>query len=269
MKLIADTHVHVYPCHDSARTFKSLLENLQALSVSAAKALFLTERADCHFFRDLAEGRVEPPVPGTAFSVSAERECVTLGRTEGGDMVIFAGRQIVTRERLEILALTLDQPFPEGETAEAVIAAVLQAGGVPVLSWAPGKWFFGRGRVVASLIERFKPGELLIGDTSLRPIGWPEPILMRRARRAGLTVLAGSDPLPVAGEEIHAGCYASLLDIDLEDNTPVVAIRRAFKSPGLGTKTVGRRSGPFEVWSRLQGHARQAGRPAPVQGAGS
>ena len=257
MRIIADTHVHLYPCYDAATLLGHALRNLAAHDSSAIKIVFLTERSDCHYFRDVAEGRVGCPLSGVEFVPGEEGEVVVLKRGDDAELHVFAGRQIVTRERLEILALTVDDSFDEGEPAEAVIRTVLEAGGVPVLSWAPGKWLFERGRVVRSLLDRFRPGELLIGDTSLRPTVWAEPFPMRRARGAGFTVLAGSDPLLAPGEEIFAGRYATLLqDADFDSRQPVASIRRVLKSTGLSASKVGQRGGPLEVLSRLRKHAR-------------
>jgi hypothetical protein len=255
MRIIADTHVHLYPCYDAEKLFGCALRRLGEHDGSAVKMVCLTERADCHYFRDLREGRAGCPLPGAECEVGGEGEVVLLKREGGVELYVLAGRQIVTAERLEILALTLDRSFPDGEPAEAMIRAILESGGVPVLSWAPGKWFFGRRRTVGSLIESFQAGELLVGDTSLRPTIWPEPFLMQRARRAGLGVLAGSDPLPAPGEEIFAGGYATLLDADFDDRGPVASIRRALKSPGLCVQRVGRRCGLIEALARLRRHA--------------
>ena len=69
MLVLADAHVHVYPTHDAARVFNTGIENLESLLTQLAKedsepaeagdshvkVFFLTERFDCHFFRELAD----------------------------------------------------------------------------------------------------------------------------------------------------------------------------------------------------------------------
>jgi len=254
MKIVADTHVHLYPCHVPESLFSCEFRNLARFDKEAVKLLFMTESTDCHYFRDMREGRAACPLPGTLCEVGDEGEVIVLKRGPAAEMYVFAGRQIVTSERLEVLALTLDRSFADGEPAAATIRSVLEAGGVPVLAWAPGKWLFGRGRTVERLLELFRPGELLIGDTSLRPAPWPEPGLMRRARRSGLAVLAGSDPLPLPGEEIIAGSFATLLEIDFDGQRPVASIRTALRTPGVRAERVGRRCGLLEAASRLRKH---------------
>ena len=255
MRVIADTHVHLYPCHDSDVLFCRLLQNLARWDDSAIRAVFLTEAPGCHAFRDLCDGRLLPPGEGMEFVPGGEGEVAVMSREGHPRMYVFSGRQIVTQERLEILALTLDDAPRGGRPVQETVAAVLEAGGIPVLSWAPGKWFFKRGRIVRQLLGQFKPGELLIGDTSLRPTVWAEPLLMRRARKMGFGILAGSDTLPVPGDETYAGSYVSETDEPFDEKAPLESMREAFRRPGLKTVRFGKRCGPRQVLTRLKQHA--------------
>jgi len=255
MKVIADTHVHLYPCHDPAAAFSCLLQNLARWDDAAVRAAFLTEAPGCRAFRDIREGRLHPTGAGDTFVAAGEAEAAVLLNGGRPRMYVFSGRQIVTRERLEILALTLDEAPAGGLTARETVSAVRDAGGIPVLSWAPGKWFFGRGKVVRELLKRVSPGELLLGDTSLRPTLWAEPLLMRQARRMGFAVVAGSDPLPTPGEETYAGSYASGTDEPFDPQRPVSSMRAALGKAALETVLLGKRCGPFEVLRRLRRHA--------------
>ena len=208
MTVIADTHVHIYPFHDRTALIDGAFRRLAALAPAAgARALCLTERHDCHAFRELPGDRVET-------------NAVTWG-----DGRIFAGRQIVTRERLEVLALTIEADIPDGQPIADVLPRIRELGGVPVLSWAPGKWFFKRGDVMRNLIKNSTPGDFLLGDTSLRPTVWPEPCLMCSARKKGFSIVAGSDPLPVPGEEKYAGTYATIIEGNFDAAKPVSSMR--------------------------------------------
>ncbi|MFH0907433.1 MAG: hypothetical protein V1929_01545 [bacterium] len=240
MTVIADTHVHIYPFHDRDALIDGAFRRLAALAPMAGTwALCLTERHDCHAFRDLPGDRAEAHA------------------LKWGDGWIFAGRQIVTRERLEVLALTIDSNIPDGQAITDVLPRIRDAGGVPVLSWAPGKWFFKRGSLVGRLIDCEEPGSFLLGDTSLRPTIWPEPTLMSGARRIGFTVVAGSDPLPVPGEEKYAGTYATVMEGGFDAAKPVSSLRSLLKARG---NIVGSRCGPMEVIRRLKMN-HDAGKP--------
>jgi hypothetical protein len=256
MTVIADTHVHLYPRYDTAAALRTLQANLVALAPDAVPVGFLAEPAGHAAFAALAEN-------GAAVCVNAEpsgsggvlRSLLFTPRpAAGAALVLLPGRQVVTRERIEILALTLEEPVEGGRPAEATVSEILERDGVPVVSWAPGKWFFRRGRVVRALLDRFKPGELLLGDTSLRPLGWGEPRLMRAARRRGFGVVAGSDPLPARGEERYMGCYATRLEGDWDAARPVASARRLLRAGAQQARPAGRRSGLLTTAVRLTRH---------------
>jgi hypothetical protein len=257
MTVIADTHVHLYPVYDTAAALHTLRRRLAALAPDAVPVGFLTASAGHDAFAALTENaglaarvNAEPAGSGTVLrSLSLD----PLPSTRS-PLVLLPGRQVVTGERIEILALTLEGPVADGRPAEATVAEILERGGVPVVSWAPGKWFFRRGRVVRALFERFRPGELLLGDTSLRPVGWGEPRLMRSARARGFGVVAGSDPLPGAGEERRLGSYATRLEGAWDAACPVASARRLLRACGPRACAAGRRGGPLTTALRLARH---------------
>lgn len=246
MSIAVDTHVHLYDCYDIDLFFDSAFRNL-AEHGGTVKAVLLAERSDCnHFARLKAEG-----IAGNYKFESIRSDCCLKVTGKSGDkMYMFAGRQVVTKERLEILSLLSDAVIEDGHSARDVIMAVKDAGGVPVLTWALGKWMFGRAGIVQAIIEQYKPGELLIGDSYMRPASCPEPFLMRLARNSGLTILAGTDPLPFSGEEKIAGCYASLLQTDIDFADPTGSLRSFLIAPKPAVRTVGFRGSAFSTVKR-------------------
>lgn len=244
--IIADTHVHVYPCYDAGILLASLTDNLGKLGGKAVKAGFLAERRDCDVFASMRDGKYGPLPPGIKIVSSHEKECMVLDRAGSEPVYLFAGRQIVTSERLEMLGLAVDAAFPDGLTAEDAVRRVQDAGGVPVLAWSPGKWFGRRGEIVGRILQTFKPGELLIGDSSLRPPWWGKPELMIEAERRGFTIVAGSDPLPFSGEESLCGTYAVLIEALFDVAQPVLSVRQALLEGGLKKRIAGMRNGTFK-----------------------
>lgn len=240
--IIADTHVHLYPCYDLEAALRGLAGRLRALAPGAQAAAFLTERHDCHVFAGLRDGAIR--LPDISVTPSAEAEAVRVS-CAAGDLIVWAGRQLVTAERIEVLALTTDAVLADGMRARDALAAVREAGGVPVLPWGLGKWFLRRGDLVRELIETAAPGDLTVGDSAMRPRGWPEPGIMRMARTFGLPVLAGSDPLPLPGEERLMGTYATCFNHSLDTDRPVTSIRAILTTPGLSAAARGSRPGPL------------------------
>ncbi|MHB8788727.1 MAG: hypothetical protein ACYDBT_02475 [Desulfobulbaceae bacterium] len=254
MQLIADAHVHVYPCHDPRTALDTLRRNLAGLDGRALAMAFLAERYDCNFFAGL--GRLAEALPGAPLAVEYRDEALILREEGFPELFLFAGRQVITRERVEILALTTDAMIPDGLAEEETVARIGERGGVPVLSWAPGKWFFSRRRVVEGLLDRFAPGTLLVGDTSLRPRGWLMPLLMRRALQQGFGLVAGSDPLPFRGEEAVLGSYAIRMDAEFDPADPVGSARAILTRPGFCPRRVGRRGGLLPTLRRLAKNSR-------------
>lgn len=252
-RLVADTHVHLYPGYDLALAIKALCANL-AWHGEAIRAGFLAERAGQRIFAALRDGSL---APGDGIGVrSLPENGALLLESAGCQVYLFAGRQVVTAERIEVLALAADGDFADGQPAERVIAAMRAADGVPVIGWSPGKWCGARGRLVGDLLRRSRPGELLLGDTVLRPRRFPEPRLMRAARRRGLSVIAGTDPLPLAGEERLLGTYATVFAGPFDPLRPLRSARDLLRAPQAVTGVCGTRgtwAGSARRWWR---HAR-------------
>ena len=248
--VVADTHVHLYPCYDTALALASLAANL-GRTPAAAHAAFFAERHDCRAFAALLEGPARPAGGAIEILRLPDPGALLLAAAGAPPVHLFAGRQIVTAERIEVLALLATVAPVDGLPAERVVTAVLEAGGVPVLGWSPGKWWRGRGRLVRALLERFGAEALLLGDTALRPAFSPQPPIMREARRRGAGVLAGSDPLPFPGEERLLGSYASIFAGTIDPSRPVESARRLLRSVASGTAgTRGTWVGAARRWLR-------------------
>jgi hypothetical protein len=262
MHLTADAHVHLYPCYDLRLALDNLRHNLAGLDAGAVAMAFLAERSDCHFFRELVERAPEM----LKAPVRVERfDNALLLREEGyPDIYIFAGRQVISAERVELLALTTDTHIPDGLPAFEAVELIRRAGGVPVISWAPGKWFCGRGKVVENLLERFAPGTLLVGDTSLRPVVWLTPVLMKWAIRRGFGLVAGSDPLPFPGEEKMMGTYGIRMEAEFDRADPARSMRAVLCGPEFLPQRIGKRGGLFSTLRRLikNSSARKGNPPA-------
>lgn len=254
MRLIADTHVHIYPNYDTKLALHTLRTNLSKIDNQAICIAFLAERADCTFFSDFKKNIAE--TLGSTSEVRYLKNALHLREDGYPDLYIFPGRQIITSERIEILSLTLDLLIPDGLAAQEVVSRIRQKEGVPVLSWAPGKWFFRRKKVVRDLIDSSQPGSLLIGDTTLRPTCWAQPLLMRRAYRKGLAIISGSDPLPFTGEEQIMGQYGISIDCSFDPDDAATSIRKILTQEKFQPLAVGKRGNILSTLRRLYYNAK-------------
>ncbi|MFO7870995.1 MAG: hypothetical protein R6V03_06135 [Kiritimatiellia bacterium] len=251
MKFVIDAHLHLYPCYDLNLAVRTLARNLEAGAPGAVACAFLTERQDCDYFtRFSAEGLTDS---GHGIAVLPANSGRILTVTEKGERraYIFPGRQYATRERIEILALGVRPEIQETASARETVEKILEADGIPVLSWAPGKWMFGRSAVVKELVERFCPGDLLIGDSALRPRGVPEPRLIKEARAEGTPVVAGSDPLPISGEEKRMGGYVTVAEGGHDPEKPADSVRDLLRQRPLNLSAAGRRCSALGTALRL------------------
>ncbi|WP_420208907.1 hypothetical protein [Candidatus Electronema sp. JC] len=248
MDLLADTHLHLYPCYDLDRAFSRLLDQLGG---GALRAGFLAERADCHVYEQLRCGDIL--LRDFTLEAADRRQLVLRRGSDGSRLCLLPGRQIVAAERIEVLALCTDALFADGLPAAELIKSIRAGNGVPVLPWSPGKWLFQRGRVIDGLLRQFSGQDLLIGDVSLRPAGWPLPPLLRKARCLGYQMICGSDPLPFSGEEDKFGSCGSRLTAAAELEPD--ALLRALLQGKAAASSVGRRSGLLELLRRLRRNA--------------
>lgn len=247
--IIIDAHVHLYPVFNMERVVNSAWAQLSSWQTApdSPKCLLLTERSDCAVFSQIKQ---QPTCAGWQVQVLAPEAVLLLG-PDRQKLCLLAGRQIVTAESLEVCCLLSNLQLPDRQfSTRETIRRVLQAGGVAALNWAPGKWLFGRGQLVAGLLNEFTSQELLIGDTSMRPTFWATPRLMQQAKRKGFRILAGSDPLPFSGEEENIGRYACRLQASWQEEQPVAALRQALTDPTIAIEPVGRRSAALEFIGR-------------------
>lgn len=247
MYILADTHVHLYPTYDLSRAFRAAFENFAQLERRLATAepvlrlLFLTERSNCRYFDALSR---EESLPGLGLSRHSER-ILSVRNESGQELHLVAGRQIATKERLELLALDTLERFQDGVSLEEAFSAVREKAAVPVLNWSLGKWMFGRAHCIERMLAEHSPTELLVGDIAARPLGWGTPRLFSEAARRGYRFVAGSDPLPFAGEEKRLGRYASVAVCG--ELSPPEAVRRLLTDPSLKLTTLGLRDNPVEA----------------------
>lgn len=258
MLIVADTHIHVYPAYATEQLWTRAARNLDRLAPGKTRSAVCR----CLCLAEPQNGRAWETLPrlplrkGFAwrFVPAEEAGAGRLVHPEEGELWIFSGRQIVTAERIEILALTLDGSVENGLPADQTIEQIRRQHAIPVLSWSPGKWMGKRGRCVADLLERIPPEHLCIGDVLLRPRGTPEPARMRKARQKGFRILAGSDPLPFPGEEEQAGRYATRLETAFDPRQPVPSLRAALLDRSVRLECAGQRNNLIEAARRMARH---------------
>jgi hypothetical protein len=217
LTILVDGHVHVHPVFAWDGVLAAAVSNFDrarsrlGLAEPGTGCLMLTESAGAHAFRSLRDRPAVVAAAGWRATPAGHGGAIATRRADGSTIWIVAGRQIVTREDLEVLALACDREFPDGLPLRDVLLAVVAAGGVPVIPWGFGKWWFGRGRLLRTLIEETDPPRFFLGDNGGRPRLGLAPPLFALARERGIPVLPGSDPLPFPGQDARVGSYGFTL----------------------------------------------------------
>jgi len=210
-RMYVDAHVHIHDCFDLHQFFDAAARNF-ALHTSKSSSTTLNKYVLC-----LTE------------SYGAEKFEELARRA-----AIVAGRQIVTAERLEILALGSVGKWEDGLAVSDVVQSVIDSGAIPVLPWGFGKWLGRRSSIVASLIENFSDGSLYLGDNSGRPGMMPVPAEFTAASGSAMRILPGSDPLPFKSEYDRAGSFGFYVD-DVSDREGVWSGLRTMLRQGDGS----------------------------------
>ncbi len=87
-------------------------------------------------------------------SQTSEENSLLCFNSNGHKIFFIAGRQIVTSEKLEVLALGLREDFKDNKPIEEVIDYIILKNALPVIPWGVGKWSGKRGAIVENLIEQ-------------------------------------------------------------------------------------------------------------------
>jgi hypothetical protein len=135
-----------------------------------------------------AEGELPGATAPGAWTLhpTAESTALCLRRPQGPSLLMVRGRQIATREGLEVLAIGCASEIPDGLELEETILASLEADAIVVIPWGFGKWWFERGRHVARLLEGKLAQRIHLGDNGNRAALGPEPALRSRFSRAAI-----------------------------------------------------------------------------------
>ncbi|MEI8139318.1 MAG: hypothetical protein WCI03_05555 [bacterium] len=254
--LMIDGHVHIYKHYDWTVAINALITNLSLTRRTLAPNQpvipigLLAESTANRFYNEVIE-RGSPLTKGS-LQLEAGPNADSLVIREFGIIkgYLIAGRQWVTSENLEVLALGRITSISKRLPLQETIQAITEQGGVPVLSWSPGKWFFGRGKLVKSLITSNAPESFLIGDIGLRPTLWPKPGLMKLAIKQGFKIIGGSDSLPRPGEECWIGRTGFQAAGEFDTQNPAASLRHILLNHSSEFIPVGQHSSLMAFASR-------------------
>ena len=253
--LLIDTHVHIRACFPKERYLDTAGRNFAAAAARLGRSewvgvLMLTESHTEDVFRALQRQAGEPGAPvelpgwgGWRIAATDDGRSLWLDKQDA-KILLIAGQQIDTAEGLEVSVLGAVQPIPDHTPIEGVLATAEQRDTVSVIPWAPGKWFFGRGKRLSAMMQRRPDGGFYLGDNGGRPWLWPLPTHLRRARARGIPILPGSDPLPFVSEMERTGSFGIVIEAELDLRRPATALIELLRDPANLGRPYGRLANP-------------------------
>lgn len=236
--VFVDAHVHIHDAFRlgdfldaAARNFSAQKDKSHGSSESQF-VMCLTETQNANQFETL-RSRTDALVDATnprldcwKVTSTEEPQSVRISHPQHGCIFVIAGRQIVTSERLEVLALGCNTRWDDGQRATDIIANLNRGDSVPVIPWGFGKWYGKRGETVMSLMRAHRSQVFFLGDNSGRPSILSQPPQFEVAGDMGIRILPGTDPLPFSREQSRAGLFGFTLPEPLDENKPWQSIRR-------------------------------------------
>ncbi len=217
MAVFWDAHVHIYPHFNLDAFLDAAVENFHRAAAGAGlgmeeeidAVLLLAEAGEINVFDQMSRQAIDGRRDGSwRFLPARESRSLVVRNGEGQRLYVVAGRQVISAEDIELLALGCGTKFEDRQVSlRELVQRVAEHGGVPVLPWGVGKWMGRRGRIVREFLDA--PPDCLhaFGDNGNRPLFGPMPPLLARAQREDKFILSGSDPLPLADHGRRAGSF--------------------------------------------------------------
>ncbi len=241
---LVDAHVHVHPFFNWGDVLTAVTGNLARAESNSARPLAaaclllaeVTGSTAVERLRDESAARELLP-PGWRIERTGEEASVRITpEGKGLPILLVDGRQVVTAEGVEVLALCSRQTHAEldGRPLSETIQDIRSAGGIPVLPWGFGKWWGRRGRLVREMVERLgvpstvrpplEDPPVFLGDNGNRPTWTRRPVILRKGEESGLPVLAGSDPLPFPRHADRVASSGFFLTGPLDPESPLASV---------------------------------------------
>lgn len=223
-----DAHVHFHAAFDRREFLDAAAANMVAAGGDAEGIGGVLMFADPRAYGNPLEMWRKRTVHTHRWRIEPlqEPESLIARREDGVALVLIAGRQLVTTEGLEILAMATVVEFLTRRPLRETIEHIRSAGAVPAVPWGFGKWWGMRGRILIDAIENTAKGTMMMVDSGTRPSAGREHLALRVARSAGVPVLAGTDPLPLRSQVRRIGSFGFLMPGRIDPAGPAAHIRR-------------------------------------------
>jgi hypothetical protein len=272
--VLVDAHVHIHRCFDPSRFLEAADRNLEAAAARLGAGppfdgvLALTEGGADDAFGELWTLAAGPVPVWGGWLLERRVDGISLRASKDGRvLVLVAGRQVAAREDLEVLMLGTRHHMADGAAISDVLHQGREWGAARVIPWGAGKWFFARGRLLSSIMGQADQGDFFLGDEGGRPVFWPEPRHFAEARRLGLRILPGTDPLPFPSETERAGSFGAAFRGTLDRDRPGESLLSALRDHSTALAPFGALESPLRFVRHQVGMQLRKRRRARTPGA--
>jgi hypothetical protein len=249
--ILVDAHVHIYDCFDLKKFFEAAYSNFSSNAEQFGNrndfngTLLLTETSDENWFTNFfhcADGK-QLPIKGSIgdwkFYRTNEKCSLIVRFGDSKCIILIAGRQIVSSENLEVLALGMPNRIGDKEPLCDIIKRINGNGGLAVIPWGFGKWAGKRGRILNKLLNDVSSPPFYLGDNSGRPTFLPRPSLFRKAEKKGIRILPGSDPLPLAMDFYRVGRFGFMISETISFENPANDLKQTIMNSNIHIQPYG------------------------------
>ncbi len=246
--VLLDCHAHYYRSYDPT----VFLERADANLRCAAKEVGVEgEVFNCLLVAETAQ---RESLPGLVVDCTTDvrSDCSCEGTEEDSSFVatlagrnelfLIGGQQLITREGLELLVFDSPTKLLNGRPLVECLESARARNAISIVPWGFGKWWFERGKFLQRALPVLAECGAFLGDSRTRPSPSFTPRIFRLARRYGIRVLAGTDPLPFRGQVQVPGSYGSVLSGSLSKLRPAASLKALLRQNNGRTQTFGRRS---------------------------
>jgi hypothetical protein len=250
--IFVDSHVHIHNCFDIIYFLSSALLNFKKAAARKGQgeeytaAIILAQGKERTGFQEIInlfekkDSKISKSKNGWTFNHTDENCSIYVKDKNEKGFFIIGGRQIVSAENLELLALCTNEYFEDGIPLKELIRTVKGNKGIPVVPWGFGKWVGKRGLILEKLIEDVDSLDFFLGDNSGRPRFWPIPHHFKLAHELDIRILPGSDPLPFKSEYYRAGSFGFFMDGTLTSTNPAIELKNKLENRNEIVSTYGK-----------------------------
>lgn len=228
---LVDAHVHLHRIDLAGKGLDAAARNFSLLGVPDRSGrrgiLLLTQSQGERVFEELAV----TSVVGRWKIRRSNDEPHSLLASDGENVVaVICGRQVRTREGLEVQCLGTLREFEDGMSLAEALEAMHDSVGLTVIPWGLGKWTGQRLEMLQGMLNWVEPSAVWLGDNGGRLGLIDPPPLLVGAERRGFRVLPGSDPFPILGDVGRIGSFGFSAEIELSERDPWRVLRDWLKS---------------------------------------